>query len=67
MAQWILKANGNVIPHRTACPLQVAKKHSPTVHKQQEVFSGLIERRHGTSINPSKTASSNPDKADAED
>jgi hypothetical protein len=55
MAQWILKANGNIIPRRTARPLQVAKKHSPMVHKQQEVFDGLIERRHGTSINPPKT------------
>jgi hypothetical protein len=39
MAQWILKANGNVVPRRTSRPLQVAEKHSPTVHKHNKKYS----------------------------
>ena len=47
MAQWNLKANGNVVPRRSHHPLQVAKIHS--------LFDDLIERRWGTSISlPSK-------------
>lgn len=60
MAQWILKANGKVVPRRSSRPLKVDEIHSPTEIKKRAVFDGLIERRWGTSINP-------PKQTDAED
>ena len=56
MAQWVLKANGNVVPRRSLRPLKVEELHSPTELKKQDVFDALIERRWGTSINPPKPA-----------
>jgi hypothetical protein len=35
-------------------PLQKAEIHSPSELKKRQVFDELIERRHGTSINPPK-------------
>jgi hypothetical protein len=52
MAQWILKANGRVVPRRSLRPLKVDELHSVTELKKREIFDGLIERRWGTSINP---------------
>ena len=52
MAQWILKANGNVIPRRSSRPLKTDEIHSIDEQKKREIFDGLIERRWGTSINP---------------
>jgi hypothetical protein len=52
MAQWILKANGNVVPRRSQRPLKVDELHSPTEMKKREIFDGLIKRRWGTSIKP---------------
>jgi hypothetical protein len=60
MAQWILKANGNVVPRRSSRPLKVDELHSATEIKKRAIFDGLIERRWGTSINP-------PKKNDTED
>jgi hypothetical protein len=60
MAQWILKANGKVIPRRSSRPLKVDEIHSVTEIKKRAIFDGLIERRWGTSINP-------PTQKDAED
>jgi hypothetical protein len=54
MAQWILKANGNVVPHRSSRPLKMDEIHSATEIKKRTIFDGLIERRWGTSINPPK-------------
>jgi hypothetical protein len=54
MCQWILKANGKVVPRRCVRPLQTAEIHSPSELKKGQVFEELIERRHGTSINPPK-------------
>ncbi len=54
MAQWILKANGKVVPRRSSRPLTVAEVHSPTEIRKRSIFDGLIERRWGTSINPPK-------------
>ena len=64
MSQWVLKANGKVVPRRTHRPLTVAEMHSPTEEKKRKVFTELIERRWGTSINPPKT--DNDAKADDE-
>jgi hypothetical protein len=58
MAQWILKANGRVVPRRTARPLAVAELHSEVEKKKRKVFDGLIERRWGTSIKPSAVSES---------
>ena len=52
MAQWVLKANGNVVPRRTIRPLQVAELHSPTEIKKRDTFDALIERRWGTAMMP---------------
>jgi len=54
MAQWILKANVNVVPRRSSRPLKVDEVHSTTEIKKRAIFNGLIERRWGTSINPPK-------------
>ena len=60
MAQWILKANGKVVPHSSSRPLKVDEIYTPIEIKKRAVFDGLIERRWGTSINP-------PKQTDAED
>ena len=52
MAQWVLKANGQVVPRRSLRPLTMAEKHSTVETKKHNVFDALIERRLGTSINP---------------
>jgi hypothetical protein len=52
MAQWILKANGKVIPRRLSRPLKVDEIHTVTEIRKRAIFDGLIERRWGTSINP---------------
>jgi hypothetical protein len=54
MAQWMLKANGNVVPRRSSRPLKVDEIHSDTELEKRAMFDGLIERRWGTSINPPK-------------
>ena len=55
MAQWVLKANGRVVPCRSLRPLTIAELQSPVEHKKRDVFDALIERRMGTSINPPPT------------
>jgi hypothetical protein len=60
MAQWILKANGKIVPRRSSRPLKVDEIQSPTEIKKRVTFDGLIERRWGTYINPLK-------QTDAED
>ena len=55
MCQWILKANGRVVPRRSLRPLTIAKLHSPSEQKKRKVFDELIERRWGSSITPPKT------------
>lgn len=52
MTQWILKANGNVVPHRSPRKLSIAELHSETEQRKREIFDKLIERRWGTAINP---------------
>lgn len=55
MCQWILKANGHVVPCGTVCPLTEDEKHNPIVLKHQTAFDGLIERRWGSLIKPPKS------------
>jgi hypothetical protein len=60
MAQWVLKANGNVVPRRSLRPLSVAETHSPVVSKQQKIYDALVEGRWGTSMSaPPKESSDN--------
>jgi hypothetical protein len=60
MAQWILKANGNVVPRRSHRPLKTEEVHSEQERMKRNVFDALIVRRWGTSINP-------PNNEDTED
>ena len=55
MAQWILKANGRVVPRRSLRPLKVDELHSPVELKKREVFDELIKRRWGSPMTPSNT------------
>ena len=52
MAQWVLKANGNVVPQCTARPLTVAETHSTTELKKRGTFDALVEKQWGTSMSP---------------
>ena len=52
MAQWILKANGWVVPRRSVRPLHPGELTSPSEQSKCQSFDALIERRFGTSINP---------------
>ena len=55
MAQWILKANGRVVPRRSLRPLKVDELYSPVELKKREVFDELIKRRWGSQMTPSNT------------
>ena len=52
MAQWILKANGQVVPRCSVRPLHPSELTSPSEQSKCHSFDTLIERRFGTSINP---------------
>ena len=52
MAQWIIKANGRVVPHLTAVPLTTAQHNSETEKKKRALFEKIITKRWGTSIYP---------------
>jgi hypothetical protein len=54
MSQWVLKANGRVVPWHSLRPLTIAETHSPSEIKKHKVFDDLIERRWGSSISPPK-------------
>ena len=59
MGQWILKANGRVIPRRSLRPLKVDELHSPVEIRKREVFDELIKRRWGSPMTPSNTQQQN--------
>ena len=54
MSQWILKANGQVVPRRTSRPLTVAERYSSIEVEKQVTFNALIERKWGDPISRSK-------------
>ena len=54
MAQWVLKANGEVIPRRSLRPLQVAEIHSQEEKQLRRVYDACIAKKLGTSITPPK-------------
>ena len=52
MVQWILKANGQVVPCCSVRPLHPGELTSPSEQSKHQSFDDLIERRFGTLINP---------------
>jgi hypothetical protein len=62
MAQWILKANGNVVPRRSPRPLTVAELNSETEQKKRSIFDTLIEKRWGTAISPPQQSKHDDDE-----
>ena len=45
MAQWVIKANGNVVPDCTMCSLHADELYNQQEIKKRETFDTLIERR----------------------
>jgi len=64
MCQWVLKANGNVVPRRTVTPLTHDEIHSPNDERRRRVFDQLIEKRFGKSVNASKDLQDSPTSAE---
>ena len=65
MAQWVLKANGYVVPRRTIRPLKPEEVRSEEEAKKRAIFDALVEKKHGSSlIHPEKRKSK--DKNDDE-
>jgi hypothetical protein len=52
MCQWVFKGNGKFVYRRSVRPLNPLEIHSEVKIKKRKVIDRLIERRHGTSINP---------------
>lgn len=50
MSQWVLKANGRVVPRRSLRPLQTAEMYNPTEERKRTVFDECIRRKLGSSI-----------------
>ena len=62
MAQWILKANGRVVPRRNAVPLSITQMKSETEDKKRTMFDQLISKRWVTSLSPPNvTNDTNPE------
>ena len=59
MVQWILKANGRVVPRRSFRPLKVDELHSPVEIIKREVFDEVIKKRWGSPMTPSSTQQQN--------
>ena len=56
MAQWILKANGHVVPRRTVRPLTRDEVNLESEQRKRKIFDELIEKRWGTCVSPPPTA-----------
>ena len=52
MAQWVLKANGRIVPRRSVRALHPAEETSSSEQSKRQAFDALIKRRYGNSINP---------------
>jgi hypothetical protein len=55
------------VPKRSVRPLNPAEIHSEVEIKKRRVFDELIERRHGTSINPPKPMKGESDTKEPND
>lgn len=67
MAQWILKANGNVVPRRSHRPLKTEEIYSETERAKRDVFDQCIERRWGSAIHPPKPSAEDLEEWETED
>ena len=69
MAQWILKANGNVVPRRSVRPLTTLELATDSLKRKMTIFDGLVEKRWGTSVNTYEADAKNfrPDFEEYED
>ena len=56
MAQWILKANGNVVRRQTPLHLNNAELNSEKEKRKHTIFDECISKLWGTSISPTPTA-----------
>ena len=52
MSQWVLKANGYVVPRRSVRPLTTAELHSDVEKEKQRIFDKCIQAKWGTSMTP---------------
>jgi hypothetical protein len=52
MAQWCLKANGQVVPRRTVRPISADELASETEQRKRNVFNEAIKSRLGPSASP---------------
>ena len=52
MSQWILEANGEVVPRQTLRSLKPEEIHSPIEKKKRDLFDELITCRWVTSLTP---------------
>jgi hypothetical protein len=50
MAQWSLKANGNIVPRRSVRPVNASELTSKTEIRNREVFTKLIMTRWDTEV-----------------
>jgi hypothetical protein len=62
-----LKGNGKVVPRRSVRPLNPSEIHSEVEIRKRKIFDELIERRHGTSINPPKPMKGESDTEEPDD
>ena len=51
MAQWCLKANGKIVPRRSAVPLNTSQLNNNEEILKRNVFTNFIRKRYGDSIN----------------
>ena len=52
MSQWVLKANGKVVPLCTVRPLCIDELHCEHKKKKRDLFDKLIKKRWGTVLSP---------------
>ena len=62
MCQWVLKANGKVVPRRTVRPLKPDEQHSNVELEKRTIFDKCIHARWGTSQTPPPSSSDPPDE-----
>jgi hypothetical protein len=63
----VLKGFGKVAPRRSVRPLNPSEIHSKVEIKKRRIFDDLIERKHGTSINPLKPMKGESDTKEPDD
>ena len=54
MCQWILKANGQVVPRCTVRPICTDEIYAEHEIRKRKIFDELIRKRWGDTINPPK-------------